>query len=63
MISMFHIFEKVNKGELKMANVNYKNGQISLYCLFNKIIKWPGTSFQSPALSQKNVRIVSHTTH
>ena len=27
-----------------------------LYCHFNKIIKGPGTSFQSPALSQKHVR-------
>ena len=25
-----------------------KNGQISLSCHFNKIIKGPGTSFQSP---------------
>ena len=29
-----------------------KNGQILIYCHFNKIIKGPGTSFQSPALSQ-----------
>ena len=35
-----------------------KNGQILLYFRFNKIIKGPGTSFQSPALSQKNVRNV-----
>ena len=33
-----------------------KNGQISLYCHFNKIIKGPETSFQSPALRQKHVR-------
>ena len=38
-----------------------KNGQISLYCHFNKIIKVSGTSFQSPALSQKHVRNVCHT--
>ena len=38
-----------------------KNDQISLYCHFNKIIKRPGTSFQSPALSQKLVRNVCHT--
>ena len=38
-----------------------QNGQISLYCYFNKIIKGPGTSFQSPALSQKHVRNVCHT--
>ena len=38
-----------------------KNGQILLYCCFNKIIKGPGTSFQSPALSQKYVRNACHT--
>ena len=32
-----------------------KNGRISLHRHFNNIIKGPGTSFQSPALSQKNV--------
>ena len=40
-----------------------KNGHISLYCYFNKIIEGPGTSFQSPALSQNNVRNVCHTAH
>ena len=35
-----------------------KNGQILLYSYFNKIIKEPGTSFQSPAFSQKYVRNV-----
>ena len=40
-----------------------KNGQISLYCHFNKIIKGPGTSFQSPALSQKHDKNVCHTAH
>ena len=40
-----------------------KDEQISLYYYFNKIIKGPGTSFQSPALSQKHVRNVCHTTH
>ena len=38
------------------------NGQISLHCNLNKIIKEPGTSFQSPVLSQKHVRNVFHTT-
>ena len=38
-----------------------ENGQISLYCHFNKIIKWPGTSFRSPTLRQKYVRNVCHT--
>ena len=40
-----------------------KNVQILLYCCFNKIMKGPGTSFQSLALSQKHVRNVCHTTH
>ena len=40
-----------------------KNGPISLYCHFNKIIKGPASSFQSPALSRKYVRIVCHTVH
>ena len=34
-----------------------------LYCYFNKIIKEPGTSFQSPAFSQKHVRNACHTAH
>ena len=38
-----------------------KNDQISLYCNFNKIIKEPGTSFQTPSLSQKHVRNPFHT--
>ena len=33
----------------------------SCYCHSNKIITGPGTSFQSPALSQKHVRNVCHT--
>ena len=40
-----------------------KNDQISLYSRFNKIIKGPGTSFQSPALSQKHVRNIFYTVH
>ena len=40
-----------------------KNCQISLYCHFNKIIKEPGTSFQSPVLSQKHVRNVCLTAY
>ena len=38
-----------------------KNDQTPLYCRFSKIIKEPGTSFQSPALSQKRVRNVCLT--
>ena len=37
-----------------------KNGQISLYCYFNKIIKGSGTSFQFPGLSQTHARNVCH---
>ena len=40
-----------------------KNGQISLYSHFNKIIKGPGTTFQSPAFSQKHVRTVFYTAY
>ena len=38
-----------------------KSGQILLYCRFSKIIKEPGTRFQSPAFCQKHVRNVCHT--
>ena len=40
-----------------------KNDQSSLFCHFNKIIKGPGASFQSPKLSQKHVRDIFHTAH
>ena len=40
-----------------------KNGQISLYCHFNKMIKGPVTSSQSPTVSEKHVRNVCHTAH
>ena len=36
-----------------------KNGQI-LLCYFNKMIKGPGTSFQSPVLNQKHVCHMAH---
>ena len=41
----------------------FKSGQISLYFHLNKIMKGPGTSFQSLPLSQKHVRNVCHTAH
>ena len=44
-----------------MSTIN--NDQIELYSHFNKIIKEPGTSFQSSAFSQKHVRNVCHTSH
>ena len=40
-----------------------KDDQILLYCHFNKIIKEPGTSFQSPTFSQKHARNVFHTAY
>ena len=40
-----------------------ENGQILLYFHFSKIMKEPGTSFQSPAFSQKHVRNVCPTAH
>ena len=40
-----------------------KDGQISFYCHFNKIIKGSEASFQSPALSQRHVKNVCHTAH
>ena len=40
-----------------------ENGQISLYCHFDRLKKGPGTSFQSAALGQKHVRNVCHTAH
>ena len=40
-----------------------KNGQILLYYHINKIVKGPGTSFQSPEVSQKHVRNIFHTAH
>ena len=44
----------MNEGQLKMSTI--KNGHISLYCHFHKIIKGPETSFESLALSQKHVK-------
>ena len=40
-----------------------KNGHILLYCHTDKIVKEPGTSFQSAAFSQKHVRNVCATAH
>ena len=40
-----------------------KNGQISVYCHFNKIKKGLETSLQSPTLNQKHVRNVCYTAH
>ena len=40
-----------------------KNGLISLYCRFYKIIKGPGTGFQSPALNQEHIKNLCHTAH
>ena len=40
-----------------------KNWQVLLHCHFIKIVKGPGTSFQSPTLSQKHVRNVCYKIH
>ena len=40
-----------------------KNSQILPYFHFNKIIKGPGTIFQSQALAQKHVKNVYYTVH
>ena len=40
-----------------------KNDQILLCCHFINIIKGPGTSFQSPAFTEKHIRNVCHTAH
>ena len=49
------------RGDEKWYMSTIKNGQILLYCHFNKKITEPGTNFRTPALSQKQVRNVSHT--
>ena len=56
--SSVSFFEKVNKGHLKMVDVNYLKWPDLALLFFNKIIKEPGNSFQSPALSQKHGRNV-----
>ena len=40
-----------------------KNGQILLYCPFNKIIKGPETTFWASVLSQKHISmfVIQHT--
>ena len=40
-----------------------KNGQILLYCHFNKVIKEHGTSSQSPTLSQNHVKNIFHAAY
>ena len=40
-----------------------KNGKMLLYRHFSKIIKGPGTSFQAPVLSEKQVKNVCRTAH
>ena len=40
-----------------------KNDQISIQYYFKKIIKRPGSKFQSPELSRKYVQNVCHTVH
>ena len=55
-IPMFHFLKKVNKGQLKMVNDKWwtiKNGQISLYCHFDKIIKGSWTELLSTSIEPK----------
>ena len=45
-----------------MVILTIKDGPISLYCHFNKIIKGTKTSYQSPPFSQKHDRnVIQHT--
>ena len=69
-MSIFHciiffksLIKEKKKKEKKKANATIKNDQISLYWFFNKIMKGPGISFRSPALSPNHVRNVCHTAH
>ena len=39
-----------------------KDAQLSLYFHLNEIIKWSGSSFLSPALSQKHVKMFVYGT-
>ena len=61
--SFSFFFWKGEQGVNKIVDINFKDGQISLDCHFNKIIKGHVTSLQSPALSQKHVRNICHTAH
>ena len=48
-------FERMIKVELKMVYINYQKLVFLVILSFHIIIKGPGTSFQSPALSRKHV--------
>ena len=52
---VFHFYEKMNKRQLKCQLLKMVR---SPHTVISIIIKWPGFSFQSPALSQKYVRNV-----
>ena len=60
-LQCFIFLKRWIKDNWKWHMSTIKNGQILMYCHFDKIIKEPGTSFQSPAFSQKHVRNVCHT--
>ena len=56
-IPKFHFFEKVNEERLKIVKCQVlKMATSRQIVIFKKIIKEPGTSFQSPAWSQKHVK-------
>ena len=52
-ILVFHFFWKGQYRTTKKMSTT-KNGQILLYCCFNKIIKGPGISFQYASLTQSH---------
>ena len=58
---MFHFLEKVNKGHLKMVNVNYLKWPHLAILLFNKIIKEPSkvTSKVKIKVKVKNEKSIS----
>ena len=53
---VFHFFKKIDKCQLLKVTR-------SCYICFNKMIKGPGNTFQSTALSQKHVTNICHTAH
>ena len=59
----FIFLKKQIRDNQKFYMSTIEHGQISLYCHYNKFIKGPGTSFQSPALNRKHVRNACDIAH
>ena len=59
---MIHFFEKV-KGTYKNRKFQLLKIDRSVYVILINLYKGPRTNFQSPTLSQKHGRSVSHTAH